>query len=73
MFSLTAILARLVTGEHPFEGDDATTQLFSITGNQRRPWRGPEGLGALVDRGLDPDPQRRPSAGELGQALAAIA
>jgi protein kinase-like protein len=73
VFSLTAILARLVTGEHPFDGDDATTQLFSITGNRRRPWRGPEGLGALVDRGLAPDPQRRPSARELGQALAVIA
>jgi len=27
----------------------------------------------MVDGGLDPDPQRRPSGAELGPALAAIA
>ena len=69
VFSLTAILALLVSEEHPFVGDDATTQLFSITGGQRRPWRGPEALREIVDRGLDPVPERRPTAAELAAAL----
>jgi serine/threonine protein kinase len=52
VFALTALLAELVADEHPFVGDDPMTQLFSVSANTRRPWRGPEELRELVARGL---------------------
>ncbi len=69
VFSLAAILAELVAGEHPFAGDDPMQQLIAVGGNRRRPWRGPEHLRAVIDRGLDPDPGRRPAVDELASVL----
>lgn len=69
VFSLGAILGELATGEHPFEGEHILDQLYAVTGNARRPWRGPDPLRAIVDRAVAPDPGRRPSAGELHAQL----
>jgi hypothetical protein len=71
VFSLGAILAELVMGEHPFEGGYITESLHAIVGNKRKPWRGPDWLRAIVDRALAPDPAQRPLAAELAHALSA--
>ncbi|MEJ7602670.1 MAG: sigma-70 family RNA polymerase sigma factor [Kofleriaceae bacterium] len=63
VFSLGALLAMLVTGEHPFVGDMPYEQLVAILRGDRRPWTGPADLAAVVARALDPDPRtarRRP-------------
>jgi serine/threonine protein kinase len=69
VFSLGAMLAMMVTGEHPFTGDLPWDQLVSITRGERRPWRGPADLRAIVDRTLDPDPTARPTAAQLASEL----
>jgi serine/threonine protein kinase len=69
VFSLGAMLAMLVTGEHPFTGDLPPQQLVSISRGERRPWHGPDELRAIVDRALHSDPSARPTAAELAGAL----
>lgn len=69
VFSLAAILAEVTGGEHPFAGDDPITQLHSITGGERRRWRGPAVLRAVIDAGLDADPGSRPEPLALADQL----
>lgn len=58
VFSLCAMLAHWITGEHPYEGRGAD-QVVSIATGRRRPWSGPAVLGALFDAGLQPVPAER--------------
>lgn len=69
VFSLGALLAMLVTGEHPFTGDLPPLQLVSVSRDERRPWTGPPELRAIVDGALAADPAKRPTAAELGAQL----
>jgi hypothetical protein len=72
VFSICAIVAHWATGEHPFEGTSAA-QAVSIATNRRRPWRGPQIFGTLVDEGLHPDPDARPTLGYLIEVLEQLA
>jgi len=58
VFSLAAMLAGWLAGEHPFEGDGAD-QAISIAIGRRRAWRGPAELAAILDGGLAVDPSVR--------------
>jgi serine/threonine protein kinase len=71
VFSVGAVLAHWLAGEHPFEGEGATG-FVSVAIGRRRAWRGPRELGALVDAALTPDPSARPSLAELVSALARL-
>ena len=71
VFAATAVIAHMATGAHPFEGESAFMQLSAIVGGQRRAYRGPPALEALIARGLAADPAQRPSAAELAAAFAA--
>ena len=69
VFSLCAVLAMWLTGEHPFVGDTPTEQLGAIVGGRGRLWRGPTELGMVVGRGLERDPGARPSLAGLVRDL----
>jgi serine/threonine protein kinase len=71
VFSLCAVLAVWLTGEHPFEGETQTAQLGSIVGGRGRPWSGPAALGMALARGLERTPRARPSLPELFAELRA--
>ncbi len=58
VFSLTATLAYLLSGEHPFEGG-GSLQIVSICAGKRRPWTGSAEDGELIDHGLRLDPAQR--------------
>jgi hypothetical protein len=72
VFSICAILAHWVTGEHPFEGIVAAEQAISIAATRRRPWTGPPELGAIIDAGLAPEPENRTELVNLLAALEAV-
>jgi hypothetical protein len=58
VFSLYAILAHWLAGEHPFEGE-ANQQILTIAAGRRRPWRGSEDDGDTIALGLADDPDDR--------------
>ncbi len=72
VFSLCAIIAHWISGEHPFHGEGAMQAISIATGN-RRTWRGPVAIGAILDTGLRPSPGARTSLSELVASLAALA
>jgi hypothetical protein len=71
VFSLCAVLAHWVSGEPPFQGEGAM-QAIAIATGQRRRWRGPAALGAILDAGLHPLPEQRTSLSELVTSLARL-
>jgi hypothetical protein len=68
VFAIGLLLARLVTGAYPFEGDDLAQQTNAVATGRRRPFSGPAAIAELVDAALDPQPARRPSAVALRHA-----
>jgi hypothetical protein len=64
VFSLAAMLAYWLCGEHPFEGEGAD-QAISIAISRRRAWHGPARLAHIVERALAPDPAARTSLAAL--------
>jgi hypothetical protein len=73
VFSLCALLAVWLTGEHPFAGDTLMDQMGAMMRNHGRPWRGPMKLGMALGPGLDPDPASRPPLARLMRSLEAAA
>jgi len=67
---LSALLARCLTGVHPFAGT-GVQRLVAIHGGDRSPWTGPPALGPVFDRALPRDPGARASAAEVAAALGA--
>ena len=65
VFSLCALAAHWLSGEHPFQGDVAARQTVSIVLGRRRPWAGDGAWAELVTAGLERDPGRRPPLEEL--------
>jgi len=78
LFSLGAVLYRMLTGTLPFKGKDTMSQLMSLTADTPRPLREanpdvPPSLADLVMRLLAKEPDGRPpSAHAVADALAAI-
>jgi hypothetical protein len=70
VFSLCAILAHWISGEHPFEGEGAM-QLIAIVSGNRRAWRGPAPLGTIINAGLHASTEQRASLPEFVAALEA--
>jgi hypothetical protein len=68
VFSIAAMLALWVTGEHPFDGE-GPGQAIAIATGRRRPWRGPADLAAIFDGALTPDPSARMPLDALVEAL----
>lgn len=65
VFSLAAVVALWLTGEHPFVGETQTAQLGAIVNGRGRPWRGPAALGMALSRGLERAPAARPTLASL--------
>jgi serine/threonine protein kinase len=77
VFSLGITLFELLTGKLPYPmGDVDETMLRHRDGEPDSLWRWdgnwPIGLSALVDRMLDRDPARRPSAADVGRELTTL-
>ncbi|HEU5059808.1 MAG TPA: hypothetical protein VFU21_24925 [Kofleriaceae bacterium] len=73
VFSLCAVLALWLTGEHPFAGGGVTAQMGAIVAGKGRPWRGPTALGMALSLGLERTPAARPSLQALIRDLRAAA
>ncbi|RJL33271.1 serine/threonine-protein kinase [Bailinhaonella thermotolerans] len=73
VFTWGCLVAYAGTGRHPYGEGDALTMAARLLHATPDPGRLPAPLDGLVARALDPDPARRPSAGELLLALAATA
>jgi protein kinase-like protein len=69
VFSVSAMLAELVTGRHPFGDAVGFALVERIIAGKREAWTGPAALGKLLDRGLATDPARRPGAAEFAAEL----
>ena len=72
VFCMTAMLVDWVSG-FPFGRGAPDEQIRRIVGGQVTPWTGPTVLSEVVGRGLAVDPQQRPSADELVDALERLA
>ncbi|HEX2571373.1 MAG TPA: hypothetical protein VH877_17575 [Polyangia bacterium] len=70
VFSLTAVLAHWVSGEHPFMGE-GLQQVLSLATGQRRRFRGPSVFAQIIERGLAPDAAKRPPLAEWVAMLGA--
>jgi hypothetical protein len=71
IFALCASLFQAVTGKHPF-GASLPEILQRIMTKQPLPYPGSREFGALLMRGLDAEPNKRPEAQELASALASL-
>src|SRR4029079_5821523 len=70
-FSIAAMLALWLSGEHPFAGEGAAQAIAVATG-RRQAWRGPAAvasLAAILAGALAPDPSARTSLDALIDAL----
>ena len=78
IFSLGAVLYEMITGQYAFDGDSLPTILYRVihetpaAASSLRPQL-PAGLGSLLTRMLDKNPQIRPDARALVNALHALA
>ncbi len=78
IFSLGAVLYEMITGQYAFDGDSLPTILYRVinetpaAASSLRPQL-PAGLASLLTRMLDKDPQIRPDARALVNALHALA
>lgn len=71
IFALCASLFHAVTGKHPFGG--SLPEIFQrIATKQPMPFTGSPAFLAVLVQGLDADPNRRPTASELGVALSRL-
>jgi len=78
VYSFGVVLFEWLAGRRPFEGTNVTSYIFMHTTEQAPPLLAlapatPPELAALVERCLEKTPYTRPTAAELGLALAAIA
>ncbi|MCI0703787.1 MAG: protein kinase, partial [Planctomycetia bacterium] len=78
VFSLGVVLYEVLTGQHPFPGGNPLDILKAITEETPVPpsQLNPEvsaGLGVLIERMMDKEPNHRPSASEVDVALSAVA
>jgi hypothetical protein len=71
VFALCASLFHAVTGTHPF-GEQLSEVYQRVVAKQPLPYPGSPPFGAILARGLDPDPNKRPEAAELAAALARL-
>ncbi|MGV2919396.1 protein kinase domain-containing protein [Streptomyces alfalfae] len=68
------LLYELVTGRPPFSGDSALEVLHQhLSAEPRRPSTVPDPLWTVIERCLDKDPDRRPSAENLARGLRTVA
>ncbi|QES41902.1 MULTISPECIES: serine/threonine-protein kinase [Streptomyces] len=68
------LLYELVTGRPPFSGGSALEVLHQhLSAEPRRPSTVPDPLWTVIERCLDKDPDRRPSAENLARGLRAVA
>jgi hypothetical protein len=73
VFSLCALLARLVIGVYPFEGDGPWSKAESIIASRRRRITAPMKVVGLLAHGLALNAHDRPTVSELGAELARLA
>ncbi len=78
VWALGLLLHELLTGRHPYLGEAATSHsvAFRVCSEDPAPLdeslaRDPDGLGELIASCLDKDPDRRPGAVQVGDALEA--
>ena len=71
VFALCATLQHLATGRHPF-GAEWPEILHRLAANAREPYVGSSQLAEILARGMDPSPERRPTAAELAALLAGL-
>jgi len=71
LFSVCAMLAEWASGQYPFTTPPPSPLLAPLLGT-RVPWTGPRELGAVLDRGLDKDPEGRINVDDLIAALAKL-
>ncbi len=69
VFAFGALLVHLLSGQHPFPGDDVVQQVRAMHAGSRRPWSGPEELRDILDRTLAPHPAARPTLTQVMDAL----
>lgn len=68
---LSALLHTWCSQRYPFEQESALMCIMAIADGRARPFGGPAALADIVSRGLNPDPDARPSLAELVAALQA--
>lgn len=73
VYSLCAVLFRLGAGVPPFGGGALIEQMTRCLDAALEPWPGAPALGEILRRGMAPDPETRPRAHELADALDRLA
>lgn len=72
VFCLGVVIHEALTGEHPFRQDDVEGTLHAIVNQAPGPGNLPESMTRLISSCLEKDPNLRPSAEEVADALSAI-